>query len=210
LNNLRVKALQAYSKIRSGRPETGHYPETEKLDEDFDELALCGGRTKILVCQWMASPSKTEELVQLPTPPSQPSPSIDLTPSPPSSGEELSTIVDDTNQMHPGLFHFISAISPPDINSLQQSIGVDPIPTFNYSDQSVLQNGPSWANCIALCNTDSHPPIFPQPPAIPLADVGTELGQFFDEPWKALFHPGIFQMDLSHPCFTTDEYNERY
>jgi len=199
LNNLRVKALQAYSDVHSSRPETGHYPETEKLDENFDELALFGGRTKILVCQWLASSSKTEELVQLPTPPSQPSPSMDLISSPPSSGEELGTIADDTNQVHPGLVHFISAISPPDINSRQ---GVDPIPTFNYSDQPFLQDGPLWANYIA---TDSHPPIFSQPSAIPLVDTGTE---FFEEPWRALFHaPGIFQLDLSQPCFT-DEYHD--
>jgi hypothetical protein len=221
LNNLRSKALQAYSKVRSGQPETSHHPETEKLEEDFDELALFGGQTKILVCQWLARPAKPEKS-QLPTPPSQPSPSIDLAATSPSPGAEFGTIEEDMNQVHPALVNYISAFSPPDINLLvgnpQNSLGVEPIPAFNYSEQSAPQGDLTWANNVALTNEFGN--IYSDPstssqvaPSLtsPMAETGTVPGQFYEEPWRALFHtPGIFQLNLSQSYFMTDEFDERY
>lgn len=212
---MRSRALQAYSGVRSGRPDTSHYPETKKLDEDFDELALFGGQTKILVVQWLTSSSKTEPL-QLPTPPSQPSPSVDLPATSPSSSAGFSTPADDMNQVHPALVDYISAFSPPDINSLQNLMGIEPIPTFNYSEPPALQSDPSWANYMALPtnesfgNNSSHPFTFsevPQSSKSPaIAETRTGLGQFYDEPWTAFLQtPGIFQLDHSQPYFMTDE-----
>lgn len=214
MEHLRLKALQACSKVRSetGRPDTEHHPEMEKLDEDFDELALVGGQTKILVCQWLSS-CKTEQ-VQLPTPPSQPSPSVDLPATPPASAE-VSTDADDMSQVHPALVDYISAFSSSDI--IGNSMDAPSIPAFNHSERLVLQNDLGWTNDFALSTSESflnYPSTFsqlPQPSMNPGVERATGPGQFYDEPWTALFHtPEIFQLDLSQPYFMTDESNERY
>ena len=216
---MRTKALQACSDlVRSGRPDTECHPEMEKLDGDFDELALMGGQTKILVCQWLSS-CKTEQ-VQLPTPPSQPSPSVDLPATPPSSAE-VSTAAADVNQVHPALVDYISEFSPSDINTLvgNPQISMDAttsISAFNHSEQLALESDLGWTNEIALSTSESfanYPSILSQvaQPLMNPVETSTVSGQFFDEPWMALFHtPEMFQMDLSQPYFMTNESNERY
>jgi len=212
LNHLRSKALQACSKVRSGRPDTERHPEMEKLDGDFDELALVGGQTKILVCQWLSS-CKTEQ-AQLPTPPSQPSPSVDLPLTPPTSAE-VSTAADDMNRVHPALVDYISAFSPSDINTLvgNPQISMDAtrsIPAFDHSEQLALESDLGWTNDIALSTSEpfvNYPSTFSQAhPPTNQVEMSTVSGQFYDEPWMALFHtPEMFQLDLSQPYFTTSE-----
>jgi hypothetical protein len=203
--------------VGSSQPGASNHPETEKLEEDFDELALVGGQTRILVCQWLTSSSKTEQ-VQLPTPAS---PSLDLPPSTPMSGSQSSAVADDMNQVHPALMNYISAFSPADINSLvgnsQNPMGAVPIPASNYSEQSASPSDLAWSNYIALPTNDSsfsvdfNPSTFSQAAQSSTNPVVTGAGQFYDEPWRALFHaPEIFQWDLSQPYFMTDESTERY
>lgn len=209
MNHLRTKALQACSKVGSGRPYTERHPEMEEPDGDFDELALVGGQTKILVCQWLSS-GKTEQ-VQLPTPPSQPSPSVDLPATPPTSAE-ASTAADDTNRVHPALVDYISAFSPSDINTLfgNPQVSMDAttsIPAFGHSELG-------WTNDIALPTSEpfvDYLSSFSQTqPATNQVETSALPGQFYDEPWMALFPPEMFQLDLSQPYFTANNSTERY
>ena len=186
---MRAKASQAYLHARSGRPEANHPFQTEVVDEGFDELALFGGQTKILVCEWLNNPTKFK--AQQPSPPSsQPSPSID---SSSASVRDMTLTADDMEQVHPALVDFISAFSPPDINSmvpisLDVGRNMDSFPTSSYSDQPMPQNDSTWMNLFALSTTESFGVINPNAPIFANTDcpeIMMDGGGSMEEQWHS-------------------------
>ncbi|KAF9534816.1 fungal-specific transcription factor domain-containing protein [Crepidotus variabilis] len=113
LQTLKSKALRAYSSVRSGPglPET-QVPFIEDIDHGFDELALFGGQTRILVCRWLRTNQICPET-------SKPACSSSTTPSTsenggssPSSDPIVPTPPD--CEVHPSLVEFISNLAPLD------------------------------------------------------------------------------------------------
>jgi len=184
---MRAKASQAYSHAQSGRPESNYPLQVEVVDEGFDELALFGGQTKILVCEWLTNPTKFK--AQQPSPPSsQPSPLID---SSTASGRDMTLTSDVTEQVHPALVDFISAFSPPDINSMvpiSQGVGTS-FPSSSYSGQPMPQNDSTWMNLFALSTTESFGVINPNAPIFANTDCPEIMmdggGGSMEEQWHS-------------------------